>query len=232
MARSGDTASVTLAQLDAATAVPTIGVSLVILALGVLAQLVATRGGSLILATALDPAQAQSLPDLWGQLQLAAVAALLWSCRTAVPGAGTAAFLPLVLLMADATDVSARCAHSLAALLPMAPPYDSVAAKLASGVLVGGMALAPALDLWRRSCLAERRLGRRLAATLIFGGLLSLTLDAAGSRDGHQIAVAEEAVELLLYSMLAARLLRHALQDRRVMGLVGVDTGQTVRCGG
>ena len=222
MGRAGDNASATLAQLDAVTAVPTIGVSLVILTLGILAQLIAARGGSSMLAAALDPAQAQSLPDLWGQLQLAAVAALLWSCRTAVPGAGTAALLPLVLLVADAADLSARCAHSLAVLLPMAPPCDSVAAKLASGVLVGGMALAPALDLWRRSCLAQRRLGRRLAGALLLGGLLSLTLDALGSRGGHQIAVAEETVELLLYSILAARLFSHALSDGRIMGSFGV----------
>ena len=77
---------------------PTIGVSLIILSLGLLAWLAEPRGGSSLVTAALDPAQAGSLPDLWGQLQLAAVAALLWSRRATVPSVATVVILPLGLL--------------------------------------------------------------------------------------------------------------------------------------
>ena len=85
---------------------------------------------------ALDPARAGSLPDLWGQLQLAAVAALLWSRRTTVPAAATVAILPLGLLVADAADLSANLAHPPGCI--SMPPDEAAHAKLVAGLLLGG----------------------------------------------------------------------------------------------
>lgn len=210
MGRAADTA--------VATVVPTIGVSLVILSLGLLAWLAELRGGSSLVVAALDPARSGSLPDLWGQLQLAAVAALLWSWRTTVPAAATVAILPLALLVADAANLSANLAHPMAALMP---PDEAAPAKLVAGALLGGVALAPALALWRRSCLVLRRLGRRLVCTLVIAGVPSLTLDWLGGSGGHRVAIVEETVELILYSAIAAVLLGYALRNRHLVGRVG-----------
>ncbi len=214
MGRAADTA--------VATAVPTIGVSLVILSLGLFAWLAESRGGSPMLTAALDPARAGSLPDLWGQLQLAAVAALLWWRRTFVPAAATVAIVPLALLVADAANLSANLAHPLAALMP---PYEVAPAKLVTGALLGGVALAPALALWRRSCLVLRRLGRWLACSLVIAGVPSLTLDWLGGSGGHRVAIVEETVELILYSAIAAVLLGYALRYRQFVGRIGESCG-------
>ena len=210
MGRAADTA--------VATVVPTIGVSLVILSLGLFAWLAELRGGSSLVTAALDPARAGSLPDLWGQLQLAAVAALLWSRRTTVPAAATVAILPLGLLVADVANLSANLAHPLAASIP---PDEAAHPKLVAGLLIGGVALVPALALWRRSCSALRRLGRWLACTLVIAGVPSLALDWLGGSGGHRVAIVEETVELILYSAIAALLLGTLSRNRHLMGRVG-----------
>jgi hypothetical protein len=210
------------ADSTASAAVPTIGVSLVILALGGLARMAETHGGPPGLTMALDPARSRSLPDLWGQLLLAAaVAILLWPRRAPLPGAGLAALLPMALLAADACDLPARLTHLLA---PLLPPLAVGGAKLAASMLLGGTALAPTLMLWRRSCLVQRRLGRRLASILMLGGILSSLLDAMGAGRGQEFAVAEEAIELLLYSSLSACLIGfaawHHVDERLITRLV------------
>ena len=98
------------------------------------------------------------------------------------------------------------------------PPDEAAHAKLVAGLLIGGVALVPALALWRRSCLALRRLGRWLACTLVIAGVPSLTLDWLGGSGGHRVAIVEETVELILYSAIAAVLLGYALPESSFNG--------------
>ncbi len=149
----------------------TVWVSVVVLALWLVASTVATVGDWTwsALARALDPAVPGPIPDAWALLQLAAAAAVSW--RWGRSGLATA--VPLVLLAADGGDLSARLAGAV--------PAQPHPAKLVANLILGGAALAPALALWRSSCSGKRRLGRRLAVPLLLGGVLSVALDTVGT---------------------------------------------------
>jgi hypothetical protein len=166
-------------------------------------------------AAALDPAKPGSLPDLCGLLLLstALVALVPLGGRAAgVAHLRLAALTPLVLLVADSTSAVAHLAA-----LPGGKPFASAA--------VGGVALAPALALRARSSPAGRRLGRALVARLLAWGSAAVAFDllgnAVGSRGlgaaaGHGVAVAEEAVELLLYSSLTVELAGSLIEAKEV----------------
>ena len=167
--------------------------------LGLFAWLAELRDGPSLVTAALDPARAGSLPDLWGQLQLAAVAALLWSRRATVPAACARwRSCRSPCWSADAADAE-RKPRPFAGCFdadPTKPPLQSWSRERFSD----GVALVPALALWRRSCLELRRLGRWLACTLVVAGVPSLTLDWLGGSGGHRVATVEETVELILDS--------------------------------
>lgn len=179
----------------------TMGVSLLLLALWLVAETgaVCVGRGWLMLAAALDPAISGSIPDLWALLLLLVAAAVAWC----VGRSGAAAAVPLMLAAADGADLNAR-------LVPVLG-WHPVPAKLAVGAALGAAALTPALLLWRRSCFIRAGLGRRLAVPMLAWGAAALGLDAVGSAvaaaPGHWLAVVEEAIEVLLYATLAARLL-------------------------
>jgi hypothetical protein len=157
------------------------------------------------IAAALDPALPGSVPDLRGLLLLGT--ALAASLRLGGRAAGlahlrVATLTPLALLLADATSAAAR----LAAV---------TGGKPIAGAAVAGVALAQALALGLGRSPAGRRLGRAVGARLLVWGSAAAALDllgsAVGSRGlgaaaGHGVAVAEEAMELLLCSGISAEL--------------------------
>jgi hypothetical protein len=192
------------------------GITLLVLTLAALAFVAGALGGPPTLAAALDPARSGSVPDLWGQLLLAVTVLALLRRHPSSPGARLAALVPLALLLADATDLSTHLAGRLAPFPPaMAADDRLVLAKLAAGAILGCVAATPALLLWRRSCLVQHELGRRLVLLLLSGGSAALLLDAVGAPDGYVATIAEEAVEVILYAAVAARLLEHAARHGR-----------------
>lgn len=184
----------------------TMGVSLLLLALWLVAEAGAAGigGGWPGLAMVLDPAVSGSIPDHWALLQL--VTAALTAC--CLRRCGPAAAVLLVLAVADGGDLSARLAPLLG--------DDPALAKLVVGTGLGAAALAPAVLMWRRSCILQRRLGRRLAVPLLAWGVTAIGVDALGSglagAPQHWLTAAEEAVELLLYATLAMRSLDSVLR--------------------
>ena len=179
----------------------TIGVSLLLLALWLVAEVgaVCCGGGWPGLAMALDPAMPGSIPDLWALLQLVMAAVTAWCLRRC----GPAAVMALMLAVADGGDLNARLAPLLS--------DDTALAKLVVGTGLGVAALSPAVLMWRRSCFEQRRIGRRLAMPLLAWGATAMVFDALGSRlagaPSHWFTGVEEAIELLLYAVLAMRLL-------------------------
>ena len=212
------------AAVEAMARVVTVWVSIVVLALWLVASTVATVGGWAWseLARALDPAVPGSIPDAWALLQLAAAAAVSW--RWGRSGLATA--VPLVVLAADGGNLSAR----LAAVVPVQPHL----AKLLANLILGGAALAPALILWRSSCCRMQCLGRRLAVPLLLGGVSSVALAAIGAnlQDGlqHWAVATEEGIELLVYAALASALMADGF-DRKLIEPLSSLFGTIARVG-
>lgn len=210
------------AAVEAMARALTVWVSIVLLALWLAASAVAAAGGRAWpeSARALDPAGAGSIADMWALLQLAAAAAVSWRWGRC----GLATAVPLVLLAADGGDLSARFAV-------MAPAQPQLA-KLLANLALGGAALAPALALWRGSCSRARRLGRRLAAPLLIGGISSVALDTAGAAlQGelqHWAVASEEGIELLVYAALASTLIADGL-ERKLVGPISSPFGTITR---
>ena len=192
----------------------TVGVSLVMLGLWLvaLAGAAGAGGGWSHLVLALDPAVPGSLPDRCGLLQLAGAATLALGCGRHRLAGG----VPLVLAVADGGDLAAR----LGSVLHGWPVHGKTV--VAAGL--GAVALAPAVLLWRRSCLVQRQLGRELAVPLLLGGVVALGLDALEPALPmvwrHIVAAIEESIELLLYALLACRVVK-AVLDAEPSGKVG-----------
>lgn len=193
------------------------GVGAVFLALHVLALALAAAGHPVPgAAAALDPARGGSLTSAWAsaQLGLAAAAALL-AARAGRPGAGLAAALALALALADGLDLPARLADLL-----RGPALPALPAKVLASGAVAAPILALAVALAVRGA-APGRLGRRLTVTLLAGCGLSVALDLLGTAldapaPARALASAEEPIELLLYAVVAARIVDHALGTANV----------------
>ena len=195
--------------------VPLAGTGLVLLGLYLLAVALAEAGlAPPGLVAALDPADDDSLLAIWAALQLIlAIGATLVAARR--PGRLLASLPALAVLMADGIDLPARLAELLTAVgLPLPP------AKLLADLAVGALVLLPAVTL---ACQEDPRLrchGRACFYLIVAAGAGSVTLDLAGQAATvltaevvhHLIESAEELVDLVLATCLAALLLSLALK--------------------
>ena len=199
------------------------GTGLVLLSLHLLVLLAVPPGPTAAaLRASLDPARAGSLPDLWAlaQLALAGIALPLLGAGSGPRPWLLASLVPAALLVADGGDLAARLAPALVAAAGCA----ALLGKLAAGILAGGLALVPALLIWRDSCAKRRAVAKRLVLLLLLGGAASLGLDLlGGSLRGlgaqepvlHLLAMVEESVELVLHTLVASLLLGRALDKAR-----------------
>lgn len=200
-----------------------LGVGGVLLALFGLSVIGAALGLRLPgLVPALDPAVPGSLPELWGAAQLALAAAAAAAARGRRASALRLTALPLVLLLADGTDLAAHFANRLAA--SEGGHWSPFAAKLVATSFLGLLVAVPGWLAWLDLQAADRSIGRGLLVGLVLGLALSAGLDLLGGSvvapaAAHLLAMAEECVELTLYSSVAALVIGRVIETSRLVSL-------------
>lgn len=195
---------------------PLAGTGLTLLALYVLALALASAGlAPPGLVAALDPADDNSLLAVWAALQLVLAVGVALACGRR-PGRLVASLPALAVLVADGIDLPARLADILTAGGLGLPP-----AKLLADLAVGALVLLPTLGLARRAEAPLRRHGRACFALIVAAGAASMALDLAGQAATtlapgvvhHLIEAAEELIDLILATGLAALLLTFLLEQ-------------------